>query len=61
MLSLMIASGSSSMAFRSKWTFSATCSSSAPGAQRWGRIHSERVVGGTVIPPVSSSATVGSQ
>lgn len=33
----------------------------APGSQKCGRIHSDSVVGGEIGPPVSDSATAGSQ
>ncbi len=57
----MIASGRPSRALRSKCTCSATCSAVAPGDQRCGRIHSDSVVAGMVMPPVICSATAWSQ
>ena len=60
-LSLMIASGSPRRSLSSKCTLRATCSLAAPGAQRWGRIHSDSVLRGRMLPPASISATAESQ
>ena len=60
-LSVITASGRPSRSLRSKWTCSGSRASVRPGAQWWGRNHSDSVEGGAIGPPVSSSATASSQ
>ena len=59
--SVMIASGSSKRAFRSKWICSGSFSTVRPGAQWCGRNHADRSESGAIGPPVISSATSSSQ
>ena len=61
LLSDMIASGSPKSSLRSKCTWSGSACSVRPGAQWWGRNHTETIVGGAIGPPVSASATSSSQ
>ena len=60
-LSVITASGSPRRSFRSKWTFNGRRCSLRPGAQWWGRNHTEIMVGGAMGPSVTSSATASSQ
>ena len=46
---------------RSKWTCSGELGLVRPGAQWWGRNHTESIVGGAIGPPVISAAAVSSQ
>ena len=60
-LSLMIASGRSSFSFRSKCTWSGSACCVRPGAQWWGRNHTDNIVGGAIGPLVISAAASSSQ
>ena len=60
-LSLMIPSGSPRRSLRSKCDCMGRCSAVAPGDQRWGRSHSDRVLRGRILPPVSIPATASFQ
>ncbi len=60
-LSLMTASGNPRPSLRSKWTCRGRAWAVRPGAQWWGRNHTETMVGGAMGPPVTSSATCSSQ
>ena len=61
MLSLMIASGSSSRSLRSKWICSGSFCLVWPGYQQCGRNHADVIVGGAIGPPVMASAASSSQ
>ena len=60
-LSLMTASGRPRPSLRSKWTCRGSPWVVRPGAQWWGRNHTETMVGGAIGPPVTASATCSSQ
>jgi hypothetical protein len=60
-LSLMIASGSPSFSFRSKWICSGSFCFVRPGAHQWGRNHADVIVGGAIGPWVICSAASSSQ
>ncbi len=59
--SVMIASGSSKRALRSKWICSGSFSTVRPGAQWCGRNHADNSMSGATGPSVISSATASSQ
>jgi len=60
-LSVITASGSSKISFRSKCDCNGTAGSVRPGDHWCGRNHTEIIVGGAIGPPVSDCATSSSQ